>query len=443
MKVLVVGNGAREHAIAKALADSTTEPKLYAFMSAMNPGIKKLTKAHGIGDTCNPSEVAGYAQEKGVEIAVVGPEAPLAAGVADALEQKGIKCVGPMKYPAQLETDKSFCRTLMQKYGVGGLPDFGIFKDAADACDYIDECAGDLAVKPAGLTGGKGVKIMGEHFTADGAKEYVREILDSGLGRIPRVVLEERLVGEEFTLQAFVDGKHVVGAPMVQDHKRAYEGDVGPNTGGMGSYSDAGYILPFLTKTDYDSGLRMMKDTVKAVAQETGQEYRGFLYGQFMATAEGVKVIEYNVRLGDPEAMNILSILDSDMVGLCADITSGSLRKTVRFQGKATVCKYMVPEGYPEKPLNNVQVKIDEKKMGDIGGLVYYASVREEEGKILTSKSRAVAVVGVDDTIAAAEKVAQKCMAHIKGRLRYRGDIGTKELIDRRFKHMKELRGLE
>jgi len=441
MKVLVVGGGAREHAIAAALKASPSGVELYSFMSAANPGIVRISKEHAIGDICDPTAVTDWAKLKAVKLAVIGPEAPLSAGVVNALEDAGILCVGPRKAPAQLECDKSFCRNLMRKNKIKGTLEFGIFDNADEACRFIGDFGGDLAIKPAGLTGGKGVMIMGEHFDAEGAKKYVREIFDTRMGAIPKVVLEERLIGEEFTLQGFVDGNTVVGTPMVQDHKRAYEGDRGPNTGGMGSYSDSGYILPFLTEKDYDDGLAIMKATVKAVKKETGEEYRGFLYGQFMATKDGVKTIEYNARLGDPEAMNIMSVLDSDMQEICHGIGAGKLAGKIKFKPKATVCKYTVPKGYPDKPLNNVEVTVDEERINELGGHVYYASVRQENGKILTSKSRAVAVVGIADTITKAEQTAEKCMPYVKGELIYRKDIGTPQLIQKRIEHMRLLRG--
>ncbi len=440
MKILVVGNGAREHAIAKALKASK-DCELYAFMKANNPAISKMSTDYSLGNICNPADVAEYARSMDVKLAVVGPEAPLGAGVVDALEEDGIMCVGPRKTAARLETDKSFARELMRKHKIKGTPEFGIFEDADEACTFIDEFGEDLAIKPAGLTAGKGVKIMGEHFGPDGAKEYVREILSTKMGEIPKVVLEERLIGEEFTLQGFVDGDRVVGTPTVQDHKRAYDGDKGPNTGGMGSYSDAGYILPFLTKKDYEDGLEIMRETIKAVKKETGTPYKGFLYGQFMATKDGLKVVEFNARLGDPEAMNILSVLESDMAEICEKIATGKLTDDLRFAKKATVCKYLVPEGYPDNPLNNVEVEIDDAKILQAGGRLYYASVREEGGKILTSSSRAIAVVGVEDTIDEAEKTAQKCIGYVSGKLAHRKDIGTKALVERRISHMKQVRG--
>jgi phosphoribosylamine---glycine ligase len=437
MRVLVVGGGAREHAIALAMKNSGAT--LYTYMGALNPGMKRLSEGYAIGDILNPAKVLEYAKKEGIVLAVIGPEAPLAAGVSDALEDCGILCVGPRKSPARLETDKSFARPLMEKYKIDGTPAFGVFDSADEACKYIDDFGGDLAIKPAGLTGGKGVAIMGEHFDSEGAKKYVREIFYSNMGEIPKVVLEERLLGEEFTLQAFVDGKDVVGTPMVQDHKRAYEGDEGPNTGGMGSYSDKGYILPFLTQKDYDDGLKIMKDTIAAVEKETGEKYRGFLYGQFMATKEGVKVIEYNARLGDPEAMNILSILESDMVEACEKIGSGGLGR-LRFKEKATVCKYLVPEGYPSNPKKDLEIRVDEERIRDTGAIPYYAAVREDEGRILTSSSRAVAIVGIADSIGDAQEIAEKCTAYVSGELIHRKDIGTEKLLEKRIHHMRGIR---
>ncbi|MDD5111166.1 MAG: phosphoribosylamine--glycine ligase [Candidatus Altiarchaeota archaeon] len=442
MNILLVGNGAREHAIIKGLARSGKEKRLYAFMGAKNPGIARIADGYALGDICNPKEVADYAKKNKIGLALIGPEAPLNAGIVDALEEDGVLCAAPAKTAARLETDKTFCRQLLEKHGIPGNPRHDIFSDYKKASDYIDNLDYDFVVKPAGLTGGKGVKIMGEQMaTKDEAKAYVREILEAKVGHLPQAVIEERLVGEEFTLQAFVDGKKVVGMPMVQDHKRAYEGDKGPNTGGMGSYSDNGFILPFLTQNDYDEGLSIMEKTVNAVKKETGAPYKGFLYGQFMATKNGVGLIEYNARLGDPEAMNVLSVLDSDLVGICAGMAEGRLDGRIEFSRKATVCKYMVPEGYPEKPKKNVELSVDEKTVEKLGGEVYYASVREEDGRIISSASRSVAVLGKAGSIAEAEKVAEKSMAFIKGDLFHRKDIGTKALIEKRIMHMKELRG--
>ncbi|HHQ45186.1 MAG TPA: phosphoribosylamine--glycine ligase [Candidatus Altiarchaeales archaeon] len=441
MKVLVVGNGAREHVIAEALSLSPQKPELYAYMNSVNPGIARLCAEYKIGDILKPGEITRYCLEKDIELAVVGPEAPLDAGVADALVEAKVMCVGPRKAAAKIETDKSFARNLMRKYGIPGCPEFGVFKDPDEAERYIDSAGHDVVIKPSGLTGGKGVKVMGEHFDKAGAKAYAREVLETRMGTIPEVVIEERLFGEEFTLHGLVDGARVVGTPMVQDHKRAYDGDVGPNTGGMGSYTDAGMILPFATKHDYAMGLEIMKKTVDAIKEETGIEYRGFLYGQFMAGKKGVSVVEFNARFGDPEAMNVVPLIDGDFLEICRQMAKEGLRANIAFRKKATVCKYLVPDGYPEKPRKHLPVKVDEKKISEAGGKIYYASVSEEDGKVYTSSSRAIAVVGTADTIWGAEKVAEESLKHIEGELFHRKDIGTKELVQKRIDHMKELRG--
>ena len=442
MRILLIGNGAREHAIVKALDRSTQDKELYAFMTAKNPGITRIVSDYIIGDTCNPGEVAEYADKKSIELAVIGPEAPLNVGVVDVLEDKGISCSGPRKIAAQLETDKTFCRNLLEKYKIKGNPSYGVFSEYEKAAEYIDSIDHEYVIKPAGLTGGKGVKVSGEHLKdKEEAKAYIREILNAKVGHLAQVVVEEKLVGEEFTLQGFVDGKRVIGTPTVQDHKRAYEGDTGPNTGGMGSYSNNERMLPFITKEDYEQGLKIMEDTINAVKKETGTAYKGFLYGQFMATKDDIGVIEFNARLGDPEAMNILPILESDFVDICHGMATGTLEREAKFSNKATVCKYMVPEGYPEKPKKDLELEVDENSINKLGGEVYYASVREENGKILSSKSRAIAVTGIADSISEAEKVGENSMQYIKGELFHRKDIGTDVLIQKRIDHMKKLRG--
>jgi phosphoribosylamine--glycine ligase len=270
---------------------------------------------------------------------------------------------------------------------------------------------------------------MGEHVDKDGATAYVRS-LDTG------VVLEERLIGEEFTLQAFVDGKHLIPMPLVQDHKRAFEGDVGPNTGGMGSYSMPDHRLPFVTDADYDQALDIMRSVIAAM-ERTGQPYKGILYGQFMNTAHGPKVIEFNARFGDPEAMNVLSLLSSGLSEVVQGIVEGTLASSkVMFERRATVCKYLVPEGYPGTP--HAGDPLTPGKAGN--ALLYFANVEERDGTLVTLTSRTLAYVGLGDTLNEAEQAAESAAASVKGKVRHRRDIGTQALLDRRISHMKELR---
>ncbi|MCX9010180.1 MAG: phosphoribosylamine--glycine ligase [Candidatus Methanoperedens sp.] len=429
MRVLLVGGGGREHAIAEAIARSRKSPELYVAMSKKNPGIAHLCKDFLLVKETDPA-VVDFAVKNMIELAVIGPEAPLAAGIPDLLWDAGIPVVGPRKLAAQIEFDKAWTRNFMKKYGIAGLPKFRVFrKGAGGSNEFIDEL-GDVVVKPAGLTGGKGVRVMGDHFNLEGAKAYAREVLNND-----DLVVEERLIGEEFTVQAFVDGSTLAFAPAVQDHKRAYEGDKGPNTGGMGSYNDSKDILPFMRKSDYTDARKIMTEAVRAIRKETGVPYQGILYGQFMAMGNGISVIEFNARFGDPEAMNVLPLLDNDFLDVCQGIVTGTLGR-VAFKKQATVCKYAVPSGYPDNPVKDSPVQI-----GDTGdALLFYSSVYEKDNKVYTTGSRALAVLGMADTIGEAEKRAEDGLCGLKGSLYSRHDIGTDALILKRVLHMEELR---
>jgi len=428
MKILVVGGGGREHAIAAALARNP-ETEIVSVMARKNPGIAALAKKTLLAKETDTARVVAFARETGADCAFIGPESPLEAGVVDELEAAGIAAIGPTRAAARLETDKGFCRDMMNRHMIKGCPLYRVFHSMEDAVSFIESYDGDLVVKPIGLTGGKGVRIMGEQVDRAGAISYVRSLNGEA-------VIEERLLGEEFTLQAFVDGNHLVPMPLVQDHKRAHEGDTGPNTGGMGSYSLPDHMLPFVTKPDYSHALDIMKEVVAAMGR-TGQPYKGILYGQFMNTADGPKVIEFNARLGDPEAMNVLSLLTSDLSEIVCHIAEGSLSKSqVTFAPKATVCKYLVPEGYPDAPHAGETITLGK----DSEALLYYANVEQKGGQLVTQSSRTLAYVGMGDTLEAAEQSAEKAASSVKGRVFYRRDIGTRALLDRRVAHMKELR---
>jgi len=425
--VLLVGGGGREHAVARAIAES--DATLYACAGNRNPGIARLAEGFEELDTTNPTAVRAFADAVDATIAVVGPEAPLQAGVADALDEAGVYAFGPQQAEARIETDKAFQRRFMAEHDVPGCPDFETFDDPEAACEYIDAYDGDLVVKPAGLTGGKGVRVIGDQVTAAEAKAYIRE------SDYERIVLEERLIGEEFTVQAFVANGDLRVTPAVQDHKRAYEGDEGPNTGGMGSYSDADVHLPFMDESDYMEAVDVLRATVDAL-----EDYKGVLYGQFMLTADGIKVVEFNARFGDPEAMNTLPVLSTSFLDVLTAARDCESLPRLTFQPKATVCKYAVPEGYPDDPEAGARVAIDADGAGD--ALLFYASVEERDDGIFTTTSRSFAVVGVADTITEAEEIAEDALqsAGTEG-LRVRHDIGKPDLVQRRIDHVADLRG--
>ena len=438
-KMLVVGGGGREHAIAATLSRSGAT--IVAAMRNRNPGIAQLCHDHYLTKETDVESVVRYALEQKVEMAFIGPEAPLEVGLADALEREGVGCVGPSQAAARVETSKSFARDVMERHGVPGNIRFRSFEDASEAKRYLKDIDFEVAVKPVGLTGGKGVKIQGEHLaTKSEVAGYIDEIFAKRIGGAG-VVLEERLEGEEFTLQAFCDGKSVVPMPLVQDHKRAYEGDRGPNTGGMGAYSAGDHLLPFVTADDKDRATHIVQRMVQALAEE-GCPYKGVIYGQFMLTREGPKVIEFNARFGDPEAMNVLTVLRSDLVRICRAICDGKLSQgLVDFQAKATVCKYVVPQGYGTEPLSGLPIHVDDDAIARLGAACYYANVDEVGGRILTGTSRAVGVVGVADTIEDAERTCEAALTHVEGDAIFvRHDIGKRELVQRRVDHMRQVR---
>ena len=437
MKVLLVGNGAREHVMGEALAKTVD---VYCVMGAKNPGLAAIAKESVIGKITDPEFVLRKAKEWGVDYCVVGPEAPLGEGVTDVLEGEGILCASPSRAASQIELDKSFCRELMDKHECGGRVVYKVFDNAKDAAEFIDVYGKPVVIKPLGLTGGKGVKIMadqpGQLKSAAAAKKYAKQVIEDSIGGHGRVVVEEKLEGEEFTIQAFVDGEYVAPTPAVQDHKFAYDGDKGPFTGGMGSYSNAGKLLPFMRPEDYDEAVEILRDIVSALAQE-GIKYKGVMYGQFMLTVDGPKVVEINARFGDPEAMNTFTVLKTPYSDVCEAINEGELENLpIEFEEKATVCKYVVPKGYPTKPEKGKKVKVEGKPKSRM----YYASVDSKRDGLHMSGSRALAFVAIGDTIEEAEAVAAQDLSLVKGRVQYRTDIGTPELIEKRIRHMDELR---
>jgi phosphoribosylamine--glycine ligase len=437
LRILILGKDARTDAIASACLAGRRNCELFAFSDYNNPGFLAKCKHLAIGPLNDVAAILRYADEIRPDLTIIGPEEPLAAGVVDALTSIGIPCFGPQKDLARIETSKAWTRELLAKYHIGGNPNFQVFTSTRGLARYLHEL-GEYVIKPDGLTSGKGVKLSSEHLTSDQAAiDYATEVIQSH----GRVVIEEKLQGEEFSLQSITDGTTILHCPVVQDHKRVGEGDVGPNTGGMGSYSCADFSLPFLSDRDVVEAKAINTAVMHAIREETGRPYRGVLYGGFIATRSGTRLIEYNARFGDPEAMNILPLLETDFVELCLAVANGRLNTVFpTFRAKCTVCKYVVPDGYPVNPVKDRVLQIPKPFLQNPDIRVYFAGVDKRDADWYLTGSRAVAFVGIADTLDRAERLAEAAAASVKGPVIHRRDIGTSKLVRSRIQHMSALR---
>lgn len=434
-KILLLGNGAREHVIAETFLRSAQSVEIFVVGKTKNPGLAKMATDYLLADVCDREAIRKFAHRTSPDFAFVGPEAPIAYGIVDMLLEMGIKSASPLATVGRLESSKSFTRNLLEKYAIPGNPKYKVFFDENGIMEFLQSLEGNYVVKADGLKGGKGVKVSGDHLQSlDEAFSYAKEcILECG-----KVVIEEKFIGQEFSLMSFCDGDNTKEMPAVQDHKRAFDGDFGPNTGGMGTYSCADHSMPFLTESDLRQASDITRLVAKALKQETQSHFKGIMYGGFIAVKDGVRLIEYNARFGDPEAMNVLPLLKSDFVEICEAIIDGDLNNVkIEFENKATVCKYAVPNGYPDAPVKGEKIEVGEMPEGV---KVYYASVDEKEDGLYLAGSRAVAVVGIGDDVSAAEKLAEEGVGLIKGPVFHRKDIGTKALVDSKVEMMREIR---
>ena len=438
MKIGLIGNGGREHALAIALTREGQRDALYVYGAHLNPGIEKLTVSSCLGTLRDIEKVVNFFVTSKVELVVVGPEVPLILGVSDQLRSKGLKVVGPTKAQAQLEGDKVFMRDLLQRRIKRGSPRWRKVDEVAFALEFIAE-VGPVAVKPIGLTGGKGVRVMGVHLSSI---EEVKQEVKSLLERDGTVLLEERLIGEEFSRMAFVSNHEVLPMPVAQDFKYAYDGDKGGMTGGMGAYTMPNGSMPFLNEEDLKQADSILQLTMDALAEETNEEYRGILYGQFMATANGVRVIEFNVRLGDPEGINTMCLIQNDVVSLFNKIACGKMSsQDVSFIPKASICKYLVPTSYPDNDAVHVEINPCEKEIEQAGFHLIFASVTHQGQVLQTLGSRALAIVGVGDDVFSISEQMEELLARIEPpTLRHRKDIGDREVIRNKIEKMRNIR---
>ncbi|MDD4628112.1 MAG: phosphoribosylamine--glycine ligase [Candidatus Peribacteraceae bacterium] len=440
MRVLLIASSAREHAIADALSRSPQKPEIIAVCTTKNPGLKRLSSALHVGNILDFPWVTDIAKKAKIDLAIVGPDDPIGNGLADLLEAEGIPTMAPKKSLARIESSKSFARDLLRKYIPKSVPQFRVFTSYEPKSlntFIVQDLKGAYVVKYDALRGGKGVKVSGEHLASvEEGMQYAKECIEE----CGRVVVEEKLIGVEFSLLSFVSGTQVVDMPAVQDHKRAFVGDTGPNTGGMGTYTDTNHSLPFLSEKDLEQAKEMNRLTAQALLKECGEPFHGILYGGYIAVKDGIRVIEFNARFGDPEALNILPLLSSDFVTICQAITTGELTEDlVRFGKKATVCKYITPESYPVSKDQKGQ-PVTFPTVPENARLYFGDITEDEQGTLLLGGSRTAGIVGIADTLAEAERIAQNLCERAKGPVRFRADIGTDALIRKRIETMRALR---
>ncbi|BAB59766.1 phosphoribosylamine-glycine ligase [Thermoplasma volcanium GSS1] len=424
-RVLLIGSGGREDAIARAIKRSGA--KLFSVIGHENPSIKRLSEKYLIGDEKDYKSIEDFALSSSVDIVFVGPDPVLETPLVNNLLKRGIAVASPTMEAAQIETSKMFMRDLLTRHSIPGNINYKKCFSEQEVKDFFDKNKKDVAVKPIGLTGGKGVKVMGEQLKSQGeAINYAIEVLQ----RDGVVLIEDRMIGEEFSLQAFTDGKNTSFMPIVQDYKRAFEGDTGPNTGGMGSISDVNFSLPFLSKKAPEDARHIINDVVRAMYDEN-IPFKGVMYGQFMDTPDGVKVIEINARFADPEGINVLSLLKSDFVETLYQIYSGELNGERLFEDRATVLKYIVPPGYGQAPLPG-DLHID-PEIEKLDTELYYAAVSGTLYDVKMSSSRSLAILGKADNIPEASEMVDSALKYVHGSYYVRRDIGKKEFLEKKI----------
>ena len=409
MKVLVIGSGGREHAIVDALTRSPQVEKIFA--APGNAGMAAQAECVAIRET-EIEKLAAFAEEQGVELTVVGPEVALAAGVADCFKAKGLRIFGPSKAAARIESSKEFAKELMAKYNIP-TAGFKAFTDYAEAKAYVEARPLPAVLKYDGLAAGKGVVIA---QTLEEADEALKDmLLDTKFGQ-GKVVVEDFLTGPEFSFMCFVSGEKVWPMQLAQDHKRAYDGDKGPNTGGMGAYSP----LPFVTKEDEEYALNEILKPVAAAMVKEGCSFEGVLYGGLMKTPDGVKVIEFNARFGDPETEVVLPRLKSDIVDIfcaVADHTDTELE----WHDFMTLGIVLASKGYPGDYAKGVVIG----GLQNVEGRLYHMGTKAEGEQILTNGGRVLFVVGRGATLDEARKNALADVERVEcDNLFHRTDIG-------------------
>ena len=416
--VLVVGGGGRCHAIVDALSRSSQVGKIYC--APGNAGIAAQAECVPLKDT-QVMELRDFALQNAVDLTVVGPEVALAAGISDVFREAGLRIFGPSKAAATIESSKDFAKRLMAKYGIP-TASYRTFDDYEEALGYVRNGSFPVVLKYDGLAAGKGVVIPETLEDADTTLKDM--LLDDRFGK-GKVVVEEFLTGPEFSFMCFVDGEKVWPMALSQDHKRAYEGDKGPNTGGMGAYSP----LPFITEEDREYALEHIMKPVAAAMVAEGCPFKGVLYGGLMKTPSGIKVIEFNCRFGDPETEVVLPLLESDIYDIFSAVADDAPMPEIRWKNQASMGFVMASEGYPGTYAKGFPIDGLEAALSDPAVRIYHMGTAVKDGQLVTSGGRVLMVIGSGDTLLQAHDKALEAVGKIKcDNLFYRRDIGWRVL---------------
>lgn len=424
MQILLIGSGGREHALAWKLVQSAQVEKIWA--APGNPGIAAVEKCECVELNLNDLDaVADFAEEHGIDLTVVGPEATLVAGIADVFATRGLAVFGPSKAAAQLEGSKAFAKNIMAKYDIP-TAFFKVCEDIETAKAYVKEKGAPIVIKADGLAAGKGVVVaMTEAEALEAIDEMMGEQHKFG-GAGARVVIEEFMQGEEASLLAFTDGEHIVPMIASQDHKRAFDGDKGPNTGGMGTYAPAPVLTDILRLRAVE---KILKPIVAAMKAE-GMPYKGCLYAGLMVCGDEVKVVEFNCRFGDPETQVVLPLLDGDLAEIMLACATGGLDKVdIGWKDKATVCVVLASGGYPESYKNGYPISGLDKAGALPDTVVFHAGTKISDGNVVTAGGRVLGVTASGKDIAEAQERAYKAVSLISFTdMQYRKDIAWRAL---------------
>lgn len=415
MKVLVIGSGGREHAIVDALSRSKKVEKIYC--APGNAGIAAQAECVPVKDTDVPA-LLDFAKKESINLTVVGPEAALSAGVVDAFRGAGLRIFGHTKAATRIESSKEFAKELMAKYGIPTAA-YRSFSDYEEALDYVLARPFPAVLKYDGLAAGKGVVIAAD---ADEARTALASmLLDHSFGQ-GRVVVEDFLTGPEFSFMCFVDGARVYPMPLSQDHKRAYDGDKGPNTGGMGAYTG----LPFITPEDKEFALHQILEKAAAGMVSEGCPLSGVLYGGLMKTPDGVKVIEFNARFGDPETEVVLPLLESDFTDILCAVAEGRPAEAPHWSDEVTMGVVMASKGYPGSYQKGVEIDLP----ADMPGVsVYQMGTAVRDGKLVTNGGRVIMPVCKGANLREARARVYEAVSQIRcENLFYRSDIAHQAL---------------